>query len=158
MTTTPIQIVPYLKESRQFPTEDLQELSAQVDQAYIDVASKVNLRTVGIHGLNTQVVTGESFYLAGSSQKQQSLRQLYTFTAAGTYPHGIDFSSVSFFTKCWGSYTDGTNWYGVIFATSNPITNAATFYITPTDIVITFDGAAPAPTKIYINLEWVSIF
>ena len=155
---TPLQQSPYLREQRQFPSDDLQELARQTDQAYIDIANKVNDRTIGVFAVNFEIVTGEQYYVAGSPKRQQSLRQLYIFHAAGSFPHGINFSSLSFFTHPWGSYTDGTNWYGVIYSNNNPIANQVTFYVTPTNIVVTVNGTAPVPTSIYINLEWTSQF
>jgi hypothetical protein len=154
--TTNLQQSPYLREQRQFPNDELRELATQVDQAYIDIAQKMNARTIGIYAVNFQTVTGESWYLRGSSNRQQTLRQVYTFTAAGNIPHGINFATISQFTKCQGSYTDGTNWYGVIFATSVAIAGEVSFYITPTNIVVLMGGGAPAITSGSIILEWLS--
>ena len=154
--TTNLQQSPYLREQRQFPNDELRELATQVDQAYIDIAQKMNARTIGIYAVNFQTVTGESWYLRGSSNRQQTLRQVYTFTAAGNIPHGINFATISQFTKCQGSYTDGTNWYGVIFATSVAIAGEVSFYITPTNIVVLIGGGAPAITSGSIILEWLS--
>lgn len=151
-----IQKSPYLREQRQFPNDDLRQLGNQVDHAYIDIASKVNARTIGLYAVNFPIVTGESWYLGGQSNKQQTLRQVYTFTGAGNIAHGINFSSITQFTRGWGEYTDGTNWYGVIFATSVGIAGQVTFYITPTNIVVTVDAAAPAVTSGTIILEWMS--
>ena len=149
---------PYLRDQRQFPNEDLTELARQVDQAYIDIAAKVNTRTIGIFALGTQSITGEQYYIAGQPRRQQSLRQIYIFDAAGTFPHGIDFTTVQFFTKPIGSYTDGTNYYGCIYASSVPIAGQVSFYITPTDIIVLADGAAPAIVQVTIILEWLSQF
>jgi hypothetical protein len=89
-----IQITPYLRNQRQFPNDDLRELSNQCDHAYIDIAQKVNMRTIGLFASMFQIVTGERWYLQGQSQVQQTLRQVYPFgaVAAGTeldIPTGI---------------------------------------------------------------------
>jgi hypothetical protein len=158
--TTPtnnLQVSPYLKGQWQFPYDDLRGLSHQVDIAYIDISSKVNARTIGLFAVNFPVVTGEKWYFSGSSTPQQSLRQVYTFTGAGNIAHGINLATVSQFTsKCYGSYTNGTNWYGVIFSSSVGIAGQVTFSITPTNIVVVVDAGAPAVTSGTIVLEWLS--
>jgi hypothetical protein len=158
MTTTNLQGAPYLKTQRQFPYDDLRGLSTQIDLAYVDIASNVNARIIGTYGINFPLVTGERWYFGGSSMSpQQSLRQVYQFTGAGSIPHGINLTAVSLFNnKCYGSYTDGTNWYGVIYSSSVGLVGQVTFYITPTNIVVTVDGAAPPVTRGIITLEWVS--
>lgn len=74
-----LQISPYLRNQRQFPNDDLRELANQSDHAYIDIASKVNLRTIGLFAVNYPMVTGEQWYLQGQSKNQQTLRQIYVF-------------------------------------------------------------------------------
>jgi len=46
------QQAPYLRDQRKFP-HDVQQLSEQVDNAYIDIASKVNSRTIGLFLCNS---------------------------------------------------------------------------------------------------------
>lgn len=158
-TITNTQKTPYLREQRQFPYEDLRETANQLDHAYIDIAQKVNARTIGLYAYNNQIVTGESWYLNGTPTKQQSLRQVYTFTAGGSVAHGINFTTVSQVSpRSYGSYTDGTSWYGVIFSTSVGIAGQVTFYVDATNIVITVDAGAPAVTSGLIILEWISQF
>ena len=151
-----LQQSPYLRTQRQFPNDDLRELANQSDHAYVDVAQKVNARTIGLFAINVQVITGESWYLAGQTSRQQTLRQVYTFTGAGNIPHGINFASITQFTRGFGEYTDGTNWYGVINGTSVAIAGQVSFYVTPTNIVVLVDGGAPAVTKGTIVIEWLS--
>jgi hypothetical protein len=159
LLNTLLQQAPYLREQRQFPNDNLKDLSNQVDHAYIDIATKVNSRTIGIFANKFQIITGERWYLNGSSQSQQTLRQVYTFTAAGNIPHGINFAAITFISPvCYGSYTDGTNYYGVIFASSVPIAGQVTFYVTPTNIVIQSGAGAPAITSGQIILTWLSQF
>lgn len=156
--TNPFQQSPYLREQRQFPNDEVKSLSNQLDQTYIDIASKVNARTIGLFAVGVQIVGGESWYLAGSSQRQQTLRQIYQFTAIGNIAHGIKFTSVSQFTKPSGSFTDGTNYYGAIYASNVAIAGQISFYITPTNIVILAGAGAPAIVSGTIILEWLSIF
>jgi hypothetical protein len=151
-----LQQAPYLREQRQFPNDDVKLLSNQMDHTYIDIAAKVNVRTIGIFAKNFQILTGESWYFAGSSQKKQGLRQIYPFTAAGNIAHGINFADVFQFTKPSGSFTDGTNWYGAIWASNVAIAGQVSFYVDPTNIVILSGGGAPAIVSGTIVLEWIS--
>jgi hypothetical protein len=143
----------YLRTSRQFP-EDLQKLALEVNKTYVDIANAVNSRTIGTFSANRPAVTGENWFI--TNQRQQGLRQIYTFTTTGNIPHGLSFTSISQFTKPSGSFTDGTNYYGAIYASNVAIPGQVTFYITPTDIVVLAGVGAPAITKGIIILEWIS--
>jgi hypothetical protein len=150
---------PYLRVQRDFPSDDLQKLAVEVDKSYIDTAARVNDRIIGLYALNFQVVTGEQWYLTGQPTPQQTLRQIYTFTAVGSIPHGINFTTVTLVSpRSYGSYTDGTNWYGVIYASSVAIAGQVSFYVTPTNIVVQAGAGAPAITSGTIILEWLSQF
>lgn len=159
--TTNLQQSPYLREQRQFPYDDLKELANQSDHAYIDIAQKVNARTIGIYANRFPLVTGNRWFLSGSSQSQQTLRQVYQFTAAGAIPHGINFNSISQFVQGYGSYTDGTNpltnnYYGVIYGTSVALAGQVTFWIDPTNINVIVGAGAPVPASGTIIIEWLS--
>jgi hypothetical protein len=154
MTTNNILRSPYLRNQRLIPNEDVRALANEVDHAYVDIAGKVNSRTIGIHATGNQVVTGESWYL--TSSKQQTLRQVYQFTATGSVTHGLNFASITAFTKCQGSFTDGTNFYGAIYGSNTAIAGQVSFYLTPTNIVIQAGAGAPAITNGLIVLEWMS--
>jgi hypothetical protein len=155
---TILQQSPYLREQRGFPNDDLRSLANQVDHAYIDIAAKVNSRTIGVFALNFPLVTGEQWYLLGQPMKQQTLRQIYVFNAVGNIAHGINFVNVAAFTKCQGSFTDGVNYYGAIYASSVAIAGQVSFYITPTNIVVISGAGSPAIVSGVIVLEWLSKF
>jgi hypothetical protein len=150
-----VNTMPYIRSTRDFPIE-VEELSSEINRAYLDIAQKLNDRTIGLFPTTRSAINGEAWYVE-KNQKQQAFRQVYPFTAAGNIPHNIDFArTVERFTKCQGSYSDGTNFYGVIYASSVPIAGQISFYITPTNIVV-LDGGAPLPiTKGIIVLEWLS--
>lgn len=148
---------PYLRTSRSFPV-DPQALSVEIDRSYIDVANAVNSRTIGIFPINMPVATGEYWYLGGTSQRQQSVRQVFTFTTTTSINHNIQNIIPGQFTKCTGSYTDGTNTYGLIFGTSISIIGQILFYITSTQIVFVVDGGAPALSSGTVVLEWLLQF
>jgi hypothetical protein len=150
---------PYLKLQWMFPNEEAKALASQMDKAYIDIAIKVNNRIIGNYAVNFFSVTGERWYFSGSSTQQQSQRRVYQFTAAGSIPHGLIWTDVSSISpKSYGTYTNGTNWYGCIYATSVAIAGEVSFYVTPTNIVVLSGAGAPAITSGYIVLEYLSVF
>lgn len=154
MSTNVANQVAFLRTTREFP-EDIKKLTVELTKSYLDIANVVNVRTIGIFTVNKAAIGGESWFLAGA-QKQQNLRQVYTFTAAGSIPHGLSFTSVSQFTKCTGSFTDGTNYYGVIYGSSTAIAGQLSFYITSANIVVLAGAGAPTPSSGTIVLEWLS--
>ena len=155
--TQPVQQSPYLRTQRSFPAENTQVLSVEVDRAYIDIAQKVNSRTVGTFPLNTPIVTGERWFLTGQPNSQQTLRQIYTFTAAGSIAHGITTTQIGGFTKIYGTFTDGTNWYPLPYVDVANANNQVNVYVSPTNIVITAGaGAPPAITSGIVVLEWLA--
>lgn len=151
--TNIINQVAYLPTTRSFPS-DLQELPFEINKAYVDIASAVNTRVIGIYPASRPAINGQDWFFSG--KKQQGFRQVYSFTTFTSIRHGITVSSVARFTNCYGSYTDGTNWYGVIYATSILIPGQLSFYIDPTNIVLV-DGAGGRPpiTLGTIVLEWI---
>jgi hypothetical protein len=154
MSTNVINQVAYLRTSRLFP-QDLDQLSIEVDKAYIDTSNAINNRTISLFPTGRPAINGESWFLIGN-QKQQGFRQAYVFTTTTSILHGIDFTKISRFVRNFGEYTDGTNWYGLINATSVAIPGQITFYLTPTNIVFVVGGGAPALTSGTIVLEWLS--
>lgn len=150
-----ISNVSYLRTSRSFPTDDVRQLSVELSKSYIDIANVVNSRVIGIFAMNRPNVTGESWFF--TSARQQSQRQVYTFTATGNIPHGLTLSEIyQISPKSYGSFTDGTNWYGTIYASSVTIAGEVTFYVTPTNIVVLSGAGAPVITKGTIVLEWIN--
>lgn len=146
--------VPFLKTSRLFP-EEPHQLVTEINKAYIDIANCVNARTIGSFSVNRPTVGGENWFIT-NNQRQQNFRQIYTFTATGNIAHGLNFSSIERFTKPQGSFYDGTNYYGCIYASSTAIAGQVSFYITPTNIVVVSGGGAPTITSGTIVLEWIS--
>lgn len=147
---------PFLRKQRQYPYDTVKALANQSDQAYIDIATKVNLRTIGTFPTNDYVPSGEQYYLEGSPRPQNVFRQVYPFTAIGSIPHGINPASIFAFINCYGEYTDGTNWYGAIYGSNVAIAGQVSFYLTTTNIVILSGGGAPAITNGLITLHFIS--
>jgi hypothetical protein len=65
-------------------------------------------------------------------------------------------TSAGQFTKCSGSFTDGTNSYGLFYASSVAIVGQITFYVTATQIIFLVGAGAPTLTSGLIILEWLS--
>ena len=148
---------PYVRTSRSFP-ETEKELSYEVDKTYIDLANAINQRTIGIFPTNNPCITGNAFYVGGN--KQQSLRQLYTFgaiNAGNALSINITYNAPYIYIggACVTSQPD-----------SRPIpysSNAANSQIdvrvdkTTSTIVIRNGSGGPNIVSGYIVLEWISL-
>lgn len=154
MSTNFINQVAYLRTSREFP-EELHQLSVEINKTYVDIANAVNVRTIGLFSVNRPAQTGESWYILRNS-RQQTFRQIYSFTTTAPINHTVNVTFPGQFTKCSGSYTDGINTYGLLFASSVAIAGQITFYVTSTQIVFLVGAGAPVLTKGLIVLEWLS--
>lgn len=145
--------VAYLRTSRTFPT-DIEQLSVEANKAYLDTANAINVRIIGIFPVNRPAITGESWFL--TNRRQQSLRQVYAFTTTASITHALNFDQIDRFSRTFGEFTDGTNWYGLIPGSNVAIIGQISFYITPTQIVFLTGAGAPALTVGTIVLEWLS--
>lgn len=154
MSSNVVNQIPYLRTSREFP-EDLRQLTVEVNKSYIDTANAVNNRIISLFPTNRPAITGESWFLT-NNQRQQTLRQVFIFTTTTAITHLISVTNPNQFTRCFGSYTDGTNSYGLIFGTSVAVAGQILFYVTSTQIVFVVGAGAPALTAGRITLEWLS--
>ena|ERR1700679_2255420 len=148
---------PFLRTSRLFP-KDLDQLAVEVTRTYIDIANAVNSRTISVFAMNAPSITGESWYL--TNQSQNVLRQVFTFTSTSSITHNIPVTILTQFVRCFGTYTDGTNSYGLIYGTpgSPPATipGQIAFYLTSSQIVFSVDPSAPALTSGILDIEWLT--
>ena len=152
--TNVINQVPYLRTTREFP-ENIQELTVQVNKSYVDIANAVNNRTISLFPTNRPAITGESWFLT-KNQRQQTLRQVYTFSTTTAINHGIQVVDPDQFTRCFGSFTNGSRSYGLIWASDVSIAGQITFYLTSTQIVFLTGAGAPSISSGKITLEWLS--
>jgi hypothetical protein len=155
MTSNIVNQMPFLRTSRDF-SEEGPILNTELNKMYLDVASVVNNRTIGLYPTNRPAINGESWFLTGPAQKQQGLRQVYTFTATTAIDHNIQVTDPGQFINCYGSYTDGTNCYGLFFASSVAIAGQITFYVTATQVIFAVGGGAPALVSGMIVLQWLA--
>jgi hypothetical protein len=144
---------PFLRTSRLFP-KDLDQLAVEITRSYIDIANAVNFRIISIFAVNAPSITGEAWYL--TNQRQNTLRQIFIFKSTDPITHNIKVNSPTQFVRAFGTYTDGTNSYGLIYGTNVSFNGQISFYITSTQIVFVLNGAAPALTSGIIDLEWLT--
>jgi hypothetical protein len=145
----------FLRTSRNFPS-DIQALTVELSKSYVDIASQVNSRTSGIYGDST-TLTGESWYFNGSSDRQQSLRKAFQFSDAMlVITHGINLTGITYFTRIWGTFFDGTLWHPLPWVDVVSITNQITVTINMTQIIVTKGTSAPAINSGIIVVEWLS--
>ena len=147
--------VAFLRTSREFP-EELHQLSVELTKSYIDIANVVNNRIIGIFSTNVPAVTGESWFI--TNNRQQTLRRFFTATTTTSIAHGLKntYNNIPYFTRIWGQYTDGTNWYGLIPGSTTAITGQISCYLDNNNINFVVDGAAPSVTKLVVVIEWMS--
>src|SRR5438445_11029204 len=150
MSANIVNQIAYLRTTREFP-EEIHQLCVEANKAYVDTANAINSRIIGIFSTNKPSITGESWFI--TNQRQQSLRQVFTFSSTSSITHNINVTDPSQFINCYGSYTDGTNTYGLFFASSILIVGQITFYVTKTQIVFLVGAGAPALTSGKINLQ-----
>ncbi len=153
------QQAPYLREQRKFP-EDPKQLSEQIDNAYIDIAAKVNTRTIGIFSDDFFIVTGETWYLQGQPKRQQTLRKVFQISQTNLiFEHGIDFNTLTDFTRIYGTFYDGTNYYPLPYVNEVNANRQVSIVISPTQVIVT-EGAGASPTiqSGLVILEWLSQF
>ena len=146
----------YLRTSRNFPMEP-QALAVEVNRSYVDIANAVNAKIIGIFPVNRSAVTGESWFLNGSAQRQQTLRQVYTFTAAGNIAHGLNLAQLSNITRIYGTIFDGSVYYPLPYVDVTNVNNQVSVSVTGTNIVVTAGaGSPPSITSGLVVLEWLA--
>ena len=157
MSVNVINQAPYLRATRSFP-EDIQPLVVEINRSYVDIASKVNDRIIGLFPTNRPAITGEAWFY-DKNQRQQTIRQVYLITGAGNIPHNIDLNQIGGFTRIWGTFTNGTNWYPLPYVDVVAANNQVNVIVTPTNIVITAGGGTPPTISSgFVVLEWLTVF
>ena len=128
-----------------------------MDISYIDIATKVNARTIGVYASNFAHATGEKWFTSTSPYPLQTLREVYNFTAAGNIPHGVNFSTINTFTRIYGVVYDGSKYYPLPYVDTTAVNNQISLAVDGTNIIITAGGGAP-PTIVsgIVVLEWMS--
>jgi hypothetical protein len=135
----------------------MERLQPELTKMYNDVATFVNLRSIGIYGNNIPLITGDSWYI--TSARQQSLRKVFVLdsTFSGTIAHNINTSQIYSFSNIYGTIYDGTSWYPIPYVDTTLITNQISISVDATNIVITSGGTAPSIVSGLVVLEWISL-
>lgn len=146
----------FLRTSRNFP-EDAKLLSSEVNRSYVDIARNVNNRTIGFFTVNKSMVNGEQWFIT-QNERQQGLRQVYQWSDSNlTIAHGINFLSLTNFTRIWGTFFDGTNWQTLPYVDVTSANNQINVKVNSTNIVITKGvGTPPACKNGLVILEFIS--
>lgn len=144
--------MPYLRTSREFP-RDIIQISEAVSKAYIDIANKMNSRTIGIFPVNRPSITGEAWFNE-NNLKEQTIRQVFPITSFSAINHNLDFDNITTFTVIRGIVFDGTNYYPIPYPSNNS-NLIVTIDITPTQITFT-TGAGAMISSGFILLEWMT--
>ena len=154
MSSNVFNTVPYLPTSRNFPQE-VSQLTVEIDKSYVDTANAVNNRTISIFPTTRPVINGESWFLT-NNRRQEALRQAYNVISTAPIPHGINTSNIGQFIRMFGTYTNGTNFYGLIAGSNIAIVGQISFYLTSTNITFLSGAGAPTLTSGLEVLEWLS--
>lgn len=155
MASNIINQVAYLRTSREFP-EDLHQLTVEVNKAYVDTANAINNRIIALFPTGRPAQNGESWFLTGN-QKQQAFRQVFTFKSTSSIIHGIQNVAPGNFIRCFGSYTDGTKNFGLIYGNiGTAIAGQIVFDVTSTQIEFASGAGAPTVASGIVDLEWIS--
>lgn len=153
-----INQVAYLQTSREFP-EDPKQLNYILNKSYIDTANAVNVRTIGIFPINRSAITGESWFVS-KNQRQQTLRQVYTFGAiAAGGVESIPYTVSGFvqFTRIYGTcLTAQPDARPIPYASTAANANIDLRVDTVNLRIIIRNGAvAPAIVSGLVVLEWL---
>lgn len=135
---------PYLPTSRKFPS-DAAQLQPELTKMYVDVATNVNARVIGLFD-KIQVVTGERWYnLTETLKRRQGYRKVITFGALPhnnhyTFAHGI--TGIVQVTHLWGNAVATATvaplkrYIGLPYVSEQSANHQIEIYVTDTDIHI----------------------
>lgn len=157
MSSNLVNQISFLRTSRSFP-EDPHQLSVEVDRSYVDIANAVNSRTIGIFSSSSPSVTGNSYFFV-RNQRQQSLRQIYSFgaiPAGGTLNIPYTTKGLTQFAAIYGTCITALQDYRPLPYSSVTANANIELKVTATNIVITLGAASPNVTSGLIVIEWIS--
>lgn len=155
---------PYLPNSRKFP-QDSVLLETELTKSYIDIASNVNIREIGIYDLSV-INTGQQWFNPpntqpnSSNQKRQASRQVYTFGtlnagATATIAHGI----VGITTLTQSPYgcviTVTPDFRGIPYVDVTNVTNQISVRADATNIYVVNGATAPNISSGFVVIDFL---
>jgi len=143
----------YLPTTQYFPA-DQEGFREVLTFVYSDIARRLNDKQIGTFDL-VEVVAGEQWATATDPQtKRQTFRKIFYFSDASlNFAHGI--TGIVLCTHIYGAATNGINFFPIPYVSATAIANQIQIDVTPTNIVITKGGGAPAITLGAIVLEFL---
>jgi hypothetical protein len=142
----------FLRGQRLFP-QDPQALSVELDRSYVDIAAKVNDKTIGFFPADRPALTGEKWAIAGVTYS--GFRQIYPFSAYGSIALNLNTEFIKSFTRIYGVLVSGNTWYPLPYVDTVLVTNQVSVRVTTTHIILTGGAGAPATPSGYVVLEWI---
>lgn len=166
MSSNIVNQVAFLRTSRDFP-KDSERLTVELQKSYIDSATAINSRVIGLFPTTRPAITGEEWFISGG-QKQQTLRQVYMFGAInpGTeldIPTGIN--SFTTFTRIYGVVVTSTpDWRPIPYVDPSNLNVGIALLVGPIVIAgvptqcirIAVGVGSPAIASGQVVLEWLS--
>lgn len=148
----------YLPTTTNYPS-DLQELIIRLNSTYVDIATRLNTKEIGIYNLS-EFLTAQQWFTAGNPQQfRDAYRTVYSIgtIAAGatsTTAHGL--TNVTAFTHIYGTCITATVDYRPIPYSSATATNAQIeLKVDATNITIINGAGAPQITSALVVLEYL---
>jgi hypothetical protein len=86
------------------------------------------------------------------------LRNVFEFSDSNlTITHGINLAGVSYFTRIYGTFFDGTYWWPLPYVDVTSATNQINVSVSATQIIFKKGGGSPpAVSNGLIIIEWLS--
>ncbi len=154
MTFDPASTVaPYLQTSVYFPN-DFDEFRVTFLGQFRNIGNLINVRQIGIFD-EVEFLTGEQWPdVTNSQKKRQTFRKIFFFSDASlTFNHNI--TGIVLCTHIYGTGTNGTNFFPIPYVSATAVANQIQIDVTPTQVIITKGGGAPAITNGVIVLEYL---
>jgi hypothetical protein len=148
----------FLPTTIQYP-KDPQELIIRLNKAYEDIATRLNVKQIGIFDL-VEFLTGEQWFTTANPQvKRQTFRKAFEIgaIAAGatsTTAHGL--TNVTAYTHIYGTaITDVIDYRPIPYASATVVTEQIEIKVDATNITIINGATAPNITSALVVLEYL---
>lgn len=148
---------PFIPTYRQFPVSDESNLEKQLVNSYVQTATAVNQRTIGVFDLsqdagnttiiNPQIPNGERWFpTVAQSGTPQKLRDGFRVVVQVDdsrliVDHGITLINQA--TRLYGTFFDGTVWWPLPYIDVTAANNQINISVSATQIIVTKGGGAP---------------